>query len=71
MPNSLDTIKEIVARTIRECNCEHIELTNKHKIIGTRRLTRHIWRRRICKICGGRFTTYEITEEYFKYLKER
>lgn len=71
MSDAKATIKEIIARTIRECNCEHIELTDKHLIAAHHKYNKYIWRRRICRNCKGRFTTYEIIKVYFKYLKER
>ena len=69
MPDAKATIKEMVAR-IPKCTC-NIKLTDRHLIIDNRKLNKHIRRRRVCKMCGGKFTTYEITAKYFKYLQER
>ena len=52
-------------------NCPHCE-SDRTDIIDTRTSGEHERRRRRCKECGFRFTTYELTKtEYERFLAER
>ena len=46
-------------------NCGRAEL----RVINTRNYTEHVVRRRECKECGRRYTTYEVSKAEYKDLK--
>lgn len=50
---------------VYKCNCgADTEITNSRKIDG------RVWRRRTCKECRKRFTTYEMAEEDIDSLSD-
>ncbi len=52
-----------------DCESEKIGIKNSRKEDKCGSVFEHIRRRRICKDCGFRWTTFEISEEEYKQLK--
>lgn len=44
--------------------------SKKISCVDTRRCKGYTRRRRMCLVCGNKFTTYEISEEDFKHIQE-
>lgn len=50
-------------------NCIHCGC-DKSKIVDSRHIDTYKRRRRVCKNCGKRYTTYEVHSDYYKLMKK-